>query len=87
VERPSKTLPVRDAIAVLGERFFEGALPVVTDVAIQGDSASVSYVYFLDKSVAFASLSAQLKRRGGRWLVTYDSMCHLATLTEAVSDC
>jgi len=77
---------VRTRLLELVAKVYPGVELVVTSVAVDGDSASVAYVYLLDGKVAFVPLSGALERVDGTWKVTRQSVCGLATAA-AVAEC
>jgi hypothetical protein len=71
-------LALRTKLTTLAHTLFPKVHVVVTDVAVQGNAASISYSFLLGNTSAFVPLSAELNRVGSRWVVTGESICHLA---------
>jgi hypothetical protein len=78
VEHQENALALRAKLTQLATHLYRNIHIVITDVAVQGDTASLSYSFVLGKTSAFVALSAALTRVGNRWVVSADSICHLA---------
>jgi len=72
-------LPIRSQLIDLLDGRADSVDVVPTAIAVDGDLASLTYVFLLDGRVAFVPLSATLERVEGTWMVTPESVCRLAS--------
>jgi hypothetical protein len=86
LEQKPTVVALRTKLTTLAHTLFANVRVIVTDVAVQGQAASVSYSFLLGKTAAFVPLSAQLNLVGKRWVVTGESICHLADVA-GVGNC
>jgi hypothetical protein len=80
-----RALTLRTKLIRLATTAFPGVHAAITDVAVQGSTASVAYSFVLGNSPAFVPLSADLEFVGDRWVVSTDSICHLADVAALAS--
>jgi len=69
---------IRSALVELADAAYPGVRPRVTAVSVDGDRASVGYVFLVDDVVAFVPFTAVFERRDGTWVITRDSVCVIA---------
>jgi hypothetical protein len=86
VEHASSALALRVKLIGLAHSVYPHVRAIVTDVAVQGTSASVSYSFVLGSNQAFIPLTADLSERDGRWIVSAASICQLADAA-ALANC
>ena len=73
-----------DLASVAG--MFPGLEMRITAIAVDGEAASLAYLFVADGDAPFAPLTGSLERVDGNWVVSRETVCRLAR-EAAIADC